>query len=451
MDLYFAGSEQPIYLRQLDELGVKHIAVSFFEWQRRHSSDDLYKHIPSDISVCVTAGIARKADIDFKSFGRDYVEFCEANAEQSLIYDMDSEHCPLSVRQSVRRQLSILPNTVMFPIDDEDPAELATKYERIGINASLGKSIPLNEMRRLPATLYGSNITDPKKLREGRFAATTSTAWMGGFKFGELWVFSNNRLSHYKAESLQRAVRAHRAVIEALGVDPAQVAANDHTALTEVAVKSLQQMAASLSKRPRDRENVGASSNGAPKNEKDGALSAPIIPIRSMGADALNQRPTTPLPIISINEQEDGQKVISGVGPIRTCDSCDLSEHCPKYEAESTCAFSIPVEIKTREQWEAASQVLLETQYKRTLFGAFAEQVDGGGLTPRVGQEMDRWFGMLKAIKELEHTEPDSGSGGIMGRFMQGAPPLGAGSEEDSDEEDDYIEGEIVGDEEGQS
>lgn len=450
MDLYYSGAEQPIYLRKLYELGVRKVAISFFEWQRRHSSDDLYRHIPEDVQVCVTAGIARKEDIDFKAFGRDYVEFCEQNAEDALIYDMDSAHCPLTLRKAIRRQLSILPNVVVFPVEEESPNDLAVEFERIGINASLGKSIPPAELRRIGGTLYGSNITDPRKLREGKFAATVSSAWMGPIKFGELWVFSRNKLSHYKADSLVRAVRAHSAEIEAYGVDPAACAVNDTDALVSLAVLSLQAMADSLSKRRRDNENVEAAAASPMSANQDRGTPEPtsptepgqeIVPITSEAREQIV------LPIISVNDLDGVRKVQLSPASLRQCDNCDLSQICSGYEPHAVCKFSVPVEIKTREQWEAASQVLLEAQFQRTMFGAFSEQVDGGSLTPRVGQEMDRFFKMLTAIKDLE-TSPDDGADGPMTRFFRNAVPPGTGDDhgEAGEEGDEYEDAEIIDD-----
>lgn len=457
MNLYFAGAEQPLYLRQLHALGVEYIAISFFEWQRRHSNDDLFKHIPPEMKVCITAGISRKQDIDFKTFSRDYIEFCEQNAEQALVYGIDSAFCPVALQRSSRNQLAILPNVVVFPIDDEEPRALADEYERIGINATRGKSIPVNELKRIGATLYGSNITDPKKLRDARFAATTSMAWAGGLRFGELWLYANGRLSHYKADALTRAVRARQLDIAALGVDPDLCAANNHEALTQLAVISLQKMAEGLSKRRRDRESAEIATTSHSGRSADQRMIRAHTPATSGHNGPLElavvaeERAKVLLPIISVEGQEDGNGTILGVGSARMCDSCSISEVCPGYVAQSTCAYNIPVEIKTREQWETASTVILETQFKRVLHGAFAEQVDGGDLTPRVGQEMDRFFKMLGSIKDLE-TIPDNGAAGPMTRFFRSvAPPgIGAGDEEDESEdtEDGVIEGEIVDDKE---
>lgn len=415
-DLYFAGAEQPIYLRTLAELGVTHIAISFYEWQRRHSTDDLYKHIPKEMKVCVTAGVARKESLYWDSFGQDYVEFCERNADDCLIYDMDAPECPPEIRQGVRTQLSMFPNLVVFPTDDETPEHLSQTYERIGINASLAKSIPNNELRRLPASLYGSNVTDPKVIRDARLVGTTSFSWLSSRRYGELWVFARNKLHHYSADDLGKAVKVHTRDIEAFGVDPLACLNNDKDALTVLAVKSLQVMAESASKRPRDRntgKTLNASGNDPMNNPMANGSTQPAALVLSNGALPVNQRDRGLLPVVSINMQDGAPKVESVDASLRQCDNCYLSTVCPKYQPETACAYELPVEIKSDAQWEAASQVLLEMQFQRISFAAFAEQLEGGGLTARLGQEMDRFYKMLGNVKALKTPDVNASSGAL--------------------------------------
>lgn len=451
MDLYFAGAEQPLYMRTLIDLDVRHIAISYYEWQRRHSTDDLYKHIPADVKVAVMPGIAKKEDIDFQAFGDDYIEFAERNADQCLIYDFDAAACPSAVRKSIHNSLSVLPNFVAFPVEGDDLVDLARTYERVGVNARLGKSIPTNELRRIQATLYGSNITDPKVLKGARFEATTSMAWLSARRYGEVWIWTRGALKHFSADNMTRAVRAHRDTIEAFGVDSAACLGNDPAALTALAVKSLQYMATSLSGRPRDRQEVEIAAASPPRGTSEGSYSGAsegaISPI-----EPPIERALIPLPTILLKDEDGPQKVASNGLSMRKCNSCNLSDQCPEYHENAACAFNMPVEIKNRAQWEAASHYLLEVQMQRIGFARFAEEVEGQILTPRLGQEMDRFYKMLAAQKDLEQ-KPDPLPGGAMSRFFEGvpAPQLGdpngeqEGSEEDGSEED-IIEGELVGD-----
>lgn len=451
MDLYLAGAEHPTYLKKLVDLGVTHIAISYYEWSRRHSSDHLFKFIPAELSVCVTAGVARKESIDWDDFSESYIEFCERNADEALIYDMDAPLCPLPVRKRTREKLSVLPNVVVFPLEGENLASVATLHERVGINARLAKSTPAQELRRIQGLLYGSNVTDPKVLKLARFTATTSFAWMGGKRYGELWVFARNKLSHYSAGNLAKAVRVHDRDIEALGVDPARCAANDSDALTAIAVRSLQAMAQSLSKRRRDQMPEVA--NTLDKNgdgEVDATTMVPTdILAQVNGAEPLIGRERVHLPIISTDLQHETTLVMSVDGSLRQCNSCYLSTVCPLYAADNACGYDLPVQLETVEQREAASQTLLELQFKRVAFGAYAEEIEGAGLTARVGQEMDRFFKIQESMKEINTP---INAGGVMERFFGNVPGLGSGngqtsevnSEEDEEESSETFDAEVI-------
>jgi hypothetical protein len=416
MDLYFASAEQTPNLLLLESLGVKHVAISYYEWERRHASNQgiemLRKFIPEQFSIVLTPGIAKKEGLDYPAFARSYVEFCERNAEDALIYDLDSQDCPLQIRREARKHLTFFPNIVVFPMEDESHLSLAGTYERIGVNANAAKSIPAAELRRLPATLYGSNITNPKVLSGGRFAATTSMAWLSGRRYGELWLFLRGQLRHFKADQLQRAVRAYSDDISAIGGDPEACAAADKEALTMVGVKSLLLMADSLSGRLRDRVNPqttvvtqkGVTLAEAADSGTRADASTQIVPA---------SRTTIPLPVLHGDQANHDS--------LRRCDSCDLAPVCPRYSAGATCAFNIPLEIKTDADWESACQVILEWQFGRIAFSVFAEQVNGGTPLPKTGQEMDRFTKLLTSVKELK--KPDPSAGGILSEILSGLTP----------------------------
>jgi hypothetical protein len=457
MHLYFNGAEQPIYLRQLDALGVKHIAISFYEWQRRFSSDDIYRHVPEHMKVIITPGVAIKEDVHWGSFATDYLEFCERNADQTIIYDLDAAHCPPDIRRHVRDQLTILPNVVVFPTEDESLDVLASKYERIGLNANTAKSLDPNDLRRISASLHGSNITDYQRLRLGRFVATTSFAWLSCRRYGEIWVFARNKLHHYNADKLAAAVRAHRRDIEAYGVDPEAMLANDKDALTEVAIKSLMAMAESLGKRPRDRriiETVGASDPEGGNDMVDSGAAGPGALVAGSGARPINERERVLLPVIAVNAQGEPEKMTTRGTSLRQCDACYLSEACPKYLAESACAYNFPIEIRNDSQWEQAAQTIVEMQFERVAFAKFAEEIEGSGLSPRVGQEMDRWFKLLGSVKDLKAPTPSANPGALTKIFgpKPGAPlppQLGDGTNDPTQEE--ILDIEEEGGEEGEA
>lgn len=435
MDVFLGGAERSNLLRRLNDYGVTSVAVSFYEWQRRHDTYDVGKVISDDTKVCVLPGVARKKSVDFEAFARDYLEFCERNAERCTLYDLDASAVPGDVRRLFRRGFEPLPNSVIFPAPGEDLEQLCDRHERIGINARLAKSLPIPELRRLRASLYGSNITDAAILGPGRFLATTTLAWLGPQRFGELWVFARNRLLHFPAESAAKEAKAHAHSIVELGVDPLACASGDKEALTRLAVLSVLAMSDHLSRRPRDRFSSEV------RDASEDGPGAEIVPLHDYGdavpvRGGLAERARTTVPVISVITQ-DGRPKVDSVGiSLRQCDTCYLSGNCPRYEAQASCAFSWPVEFETDAQWEAAFQALLEIQFGRISFAAMAEQIEGGSLSPRVGQEMDRFSKMLRDMKDLK-TPVQVSEGSILDKIFKDLLPK---SEDGDNEEAELVQ-----------
>jgi hypothetical protein len=142
----------------------------------------------------------------------------------------------------------------------------------------------------------------------------------------------------------------------------------------------------------------------------------------------------TTLPVLgvevsrSIETDSSGHDVIRDVpvlrsnsSSLRQCDTCFVAQNCPAFKPTNNCAYDLPVEIKTKEQMKALVNSLVEMQGQRVAFAKFAEDLNGGYPDPNVGQEMDRFFKMLKTIKELDDsrelmrvTVERQGSGGVL-------------------------------------
>jgi hypothetical protein len=130
----------------------------------------------------------------------------------------------------------------------------------------------------------------------------------------------------------------------------------------------------------------------------------------------------------SIETDENGVDVLRDVPIIksnstslRVCNTCFVKDNCPAFKPDNACAFNLPVELKTKEQYKAFINAFLEMQGQRVAFAKFTEDLNGGYPDPNVGQEMDRFFKMLKTIKELDDskemirmTVERSGSSGVL-------------------------------------
>jgi len=89
---------------------------------------------------------------------------------------------------------------------------------------------------------------------------------------------------------------------------------------------------------------------------------------------------------------------------LRVCDTCFIASNCPAFKPQSTCAFKLPVEVKTKEQLKSLINAIIEMQGQRVAFMRFAEEINGGYADPNVSQEIDRLFKLIKTTKELDDS-----------------------------------------------
>lgn len=114
---------------------------------------------------------------------------------------------------------------------------------------------------------------------------------------------------------------------------------------------------------------------------------------------------------------------------LRQCDSCYLSARCPEYRGGAECGYHFPVKLESMDQLKSMVNLILEMQVERTMFAAFAEQLEGQGADATVSKEFDRVFRMVEAIRNLNDdrdifslkVEARSGAGVIDRIFGAGA------------------------------
>lgn len=100
---------------------------------------------------------------------------------------------------------------------------------------------------------------------------------------------------------------------------------------------------------------------------------------------------------------EAGRSSTWNMGPdsLRQCNACFIAHNCPSYEPGASCAFSIPVEIRTKDQYVRLMDSVIEMQTQRVLFSRFAEETEGGGLDPALSAEEDRLFNLIAKRKDI--------------------------------------------------
>jgi hypothetical protein len=129
-----------------------------------------------------------------------------------------------------------------------------------------------------------------------------------------------------------------------------------------------------------------------------------------------------------VDTDDEGRDILKEVpvvntqsSSLRQCDTCFVASNCPAFKPQNTCAFNLPVEVKTSEQVKALLTAIIEMQGQRVAFMRFAEEMNGGYADPNVSQEIDRLFKLVNNLKELESnrefiqiTAQRQGSGGVL-------------------------------------
>lgn len=142
--------------------------------------------------------------------------------------------------------------------------------------------------------------------------------------------------------------------------------------------------------------------------------------ITSMGSQTIDEHGE------SIEIAPEQTNIIRYTGALlRQCDNCYLASKCPAFKEHTECAFKLPVEIRTKDQLQAALRAMIEMQVSRVMFARFAEEMEGQGLDSSLSSEMDRAFEMIEKFKSINDTRDlvrfeveARGSSGVLSRLF---------------------------------
>ena len=407
MQIFFTGAESPAHLNTLKACGVERVAVNINNLSRhlkkfpgwasleRLGGIDWIVYADSPV-VPVDPVLELLSDAAVKP---ELIAGPVSWAETSWIKDSDGfypiwdGHDASILRQYVEDYEGVvLPDPVM-----DNPTAVRTA------RASLGR------MGQLGGLTGRSKGVD-------RLDVLVSSAWWSVQKHGETQVWTGNRLVRLSSEDKHLKRQRYASDIEALGCDVGAVLADDPTESVKLAIRSWLALESHLGQ-------VGPSVGGqlvASPSHQGNVI--PLVPVASPTTVTRHQmalpNALQPLPIMGIttttttttdaegNETQETHKTIEVTGEsMRQCNTCVLSAACPMFSPGSRCSYSIPIEIKTKDQRQAVMRALIEIQAQRILMGSFSEQVLGQA-DSQVGREMDRLFTMVEKWKNIEEQRP---------------------------------------------
>jgi hypothetical protein len=211
----------------------------------------------------------------------------------------------------------------------------------------------------------------------------------------------------------------YKSVVEKAGLDYLEFKKDRTLEATRVAVWSYLQLEKALDKRSVKKLSDNSEFIDDPGSAETGGSDPDNSPILSR--KVLEQRETKDLqtlPVFGVRtktvveKDDDGKDVIKDVSvlsstsvSLRQCDTCFVAANCPAFKPGNSCAFSLPVEIKTKEQLRGLLNAVVEMQGARVAFARFSEELNGGYPDPNTGQEIDRLFKLVGQMKELEENK----------------------------------------------
>lgn len=440
MRFYFNGTEIPTYRNLLQAEGVTDVSLSYFGLRRRTKFTRPWKldekfgdtqRIFID-SGCYTVNNSKEqkyGDAELKEIGEHYYRWVHSNIERVEYYtEFDAHQLGRAYREETREGLRDVFFDKFVPIwsgDDGVQAliELSEQFGRVGVlQTSIGGRdlVPtLNSLASRGVKLHGLSMTKPDVMAAVPWESVASTSWLSPSQFGDTIVWSHNQLKRYPKKMKDQARKKERSTFMSHGFDVDKIESDDSTELLRLSVWSWSQQVAAINRKTttgvtapvilQDMDNsefsddeVGAVLDKAQKRVPTAtprdASQKRVIPFLDFDFDKEKRKNSE----TGEYEDVDVPKLKIRSESMRICDSCFLAAKCPMFEAGSTCAYDIPIQIRTKEQMTALMDSMVELQAQRVLFMKMAEDAEGGYADPNLSSEIDRLGNLMKKKHDME-------------------------------------------------
>lgn len=390
-DIYFAGGENPTHQQLLAACGAMRVAVN------------------------VTSLLRRKTlswELDLPYEGWEWVAYCDGPAtldDLHMVADLASKQPkwiigPESWSEWGDNYLPLWNGEGDLPSDRENG---------FAVTDRVFKDKTLNRRTMAARTSWSTlgAITGSTDTAIGKYDLIVSGAWWSVMKFGETQVWDGKKMNRLNAERKNEVRTRYASEIESMGIDIDLILMDDPDEAARLAIVSWQRFAEHLSGARVIQFPAGAEvTKDAESMDEFRGSESNLLDTR-----APERRHQTVLPVIgmsSITSTErygDGTEVLeeqaivhTSSASLRQCDNCFLATSgCPGFQAGASCAYSIPVEIRSKDQLQSVMQAMVEMQTQRVLQARFAEEITGQELTPEVGRELDRLFTSVEKMRDI--------------------------------------------------
>lgn len=482
-NLIYSGAEVPSNRKILESMGVTHFGFSYDGARKRGFPKNkkylLQDHFQAEAKVFVTPGIQPQAagtTAELESVAADYQDFIMENLEFIAGFtEFDSWILGLTWVEQQRTFWAEAAEDKVWPVwhdryGFDALVSLSQRFENVAlpygtieaVTTLAGRTQALGH--QYGTTWHALSCAKPDNLRSIRFDTASTLSWLSPMRRGETILWDGNRIQRYPQKMKDQARMRALRLLPGTGLDADLIKADDNKEVARLAIWSYQQLENRMDKRPPftvirggeeqdplladksdDRDNPGEAERGP--HYVDNSLDslrhdldrdAPVIPkVPTLpAAPAVPREPyeMVNLPVMGFTMQEvvekgeDGHDVIKEIPvarstsiSLRQCNTCFVASNCPAFKPNNACAFNLPVEIRTKDQFKALLTTVIEMQAGRVAFAKFTEDLNGGYPDPNVSSEIDRLFRLSKVLKEMDEnrdfiriTAERQSSGGVL-------------------------------------
>ena len=446
--IVFSGVEVPSNRTLLERAGVENVMLNYWGLRKRGlpKTKQYYiaEHFLPDMKVWVDSGAtqADKANLsqrELEDYAADYEDFIANNYDRIEGWvEFDSQVMGLPWVVNERKAFEKDPKMIVVWHDTYNK-QLIYQWAEAGYQIAFPGDVVENvttlastarDCQRLFGTKFHALATaKPDNLRQIYFETASTLSWLSPMRRGETIIWDSTKLVRYPKSMKDQARKRYSNIVTKAGLDFQKFIEDDTLEATKVAVWSYLQLENSMDKNKPDLKLIKGAKLADNSDdtlytglmEMDGYLSNNSdSEMRKVERSEVVQRDpseVTSMPVFgyqmkTVIETENGKEVLKDIPivnsqttSLRQCNTCFVAANCPAFKENNTCAFNLPIEVKTPEQLKAMNTALLEMQAQRVAFMRFQEELNGGYADPNVSIEMDRYMKMLESLKKLDESK----------------------------------------------
>ena len=464
MRIIFSGAEVGSNRNLLFGQKVESMGLNYWTLRKRGLPTTkrwlISEHYDAATKVFIESGAAQadKAGLskeELTSLAADYQEFLVDNSERAEAY-MEFDSLVLG-KDWVEAQR---------PFYEHDPKFWVVWHEEYGLPSLKSMSqtyknvvIPNDEIesvtslaaltrgyqRQFGTAYHALACAKPDNIRQVPFSTASTLSWLSPMRRGETIVWDGTQIKRYPKKMKAQARPRYKNIIEKAGLDYLGFSQDNTLEATRVAVWSYLQLESSMDKKSPNFHIIDGGKEPLVSDNNDTLYTGLGMELGGYSSD--NSAPEVRkdlverdpsevqnLPVFGykmktvVETDDNGKDILMDIPVVQTqqsslrqCDTCFVAANCPAFKPSNTCAFNLPIEVKTKEQLKALMTSMIEMQGQRVAFMRFAEEMNGGYADPNVSQEVDRLIKMVKEVNDMasdkefvQITASRQSSGGVL-------------------------------------